>query len=84
MALRERQILDPPETVPGPGVPVPQRAQPWVCWAVIAGSVAMMLLDKRFMTPVYDNGELIGELQLGALFGPLVKAGEWWPRAGLS
>ncbi|RJS18738.1 rhomboid family intramembrane serine protease [Corallococcus sp. H22C18031201] len=84
---RPRRILDepggasgeppPPEPRPGP------RPRPWVCYGIIAGAVAMFVLDRSLARPLVDaNGTMVGSLAPLALFGPLVQRGEYWRMLG--
>jgi rhomboid protease GluP len=71
---------------PPPGPPGPQRVlpTPYVCYAVMAGAVAMFFLSRNAgQTLVGPEGEALGRLPPLALFGPAVRAGEYWRLLGM-
>ncbi|HET9450781.1 MAG TPA: rhomboid family intramembrane serine protease, partial [Aggregicoccus sp.] len=58
--------------------PEPRRRIPWVCGFVIAVSGALFLLQSRLALQVTVPGMGTGVMPRFALFGPLVRAGEYW------
>ena len=86
MALGNQRILERPEGLPqeARGEPPPvqrgPRQIPWVAGGVIVVSVAFFLLGEPLARlvphPMGPRGDQL--LPLGGLYGPLVRAGEWW------
>ncbi|XXF80642.1 rhomboid family intramembrane serine protease [Myxococcaceae bacterium GXIMD 01537] len=85
---RERRVLDelPPPSEPGPASPPPPKPpqrRPWVCIFIIAASVAMFLSDRFLLQQVVaPDGRVLGALQPLALYGPLVREGQYWRLLG--
>ena len=70
MVLGPREVMPeaaPPRPPPPRAAPMPARFTP-VCWAIIALSVAMFALGA--VSPEAH--------EYGVLYGPRVKAGEWF------
>ncbi|RKH08501.1 rhomboid family intramembrane serine protease [Corallococcus praedator] len=66
---------------PGPRVALPR---PYVCYALMAGAVAMFFLGRSLgQTLVGPDGTPVGHLPPLALFGPAVRAGEYWRLLGM-
>jgi rhomboid protease GluP len=68
VALGNRNVLEPPPGLPSP--PVRDVPVPYFCYALIAICVAVYLLEQLYLDE--------SALQPGALYGPLVRAGQWW------
>lgn len=70
-------LEDPERARPAPEAPS-RRAQPipWVSGAVVVICVLFFLFDRHFEAPA--PGTHGHALQIGALFGPAVAAGQWW------
>ncbi|CAM3620904.1 rhomboid family intramembrane serine protease [Corallococcus sp. ZKHCc1 1396] len=71
---------------PPPGPPHPQVAlpRPYVCYALMAGAVGMFFLGGSLgQTMVAPDGTVMGVLKPLALFGPSVRAGEYWRLLGM-
>jgi rhomboid protease GluP len=71
-----RRVLEPLPTEEQ--APEPQRRIPWVCGFVIAASVVLFLLRDQLAIQVSGPGFRTGAMQRFALFGPLVRSGEYW------
>jgi rhomboid protease GluP len=78
MTLRPKEVLSDPAATTVPPAP---RARPApVSWGLLAVCVVMFFLQDKLARPVAIAGDAAGGplLPWGALFGPSVRAGQWW------
>lgn len=78
---RGRDGDGPPPAPPGPPRVLPT---PFVCYAIMAGAVGMFFLTRGMGQQVTGpDGTPLGTLPPLALYGPAVRAGEYWRLLGM-
>ncbi|NMO20712.1 rhomboid family intramembrane serine protease [Pyxidicoccus fallax] len=83
-----RSILDelppgPPGEAP-PSVPPLGLPRPWVCYALVAGAVALFIAERNLPLSrlIFADGAPVGRVPPLALYGPAVQAGQYWRLVG--